>query len=284
MRDVDRGPAEAAPGDGSGTVRDADRGPRGRAVADGRGQPVSGVAGNGVVAVTGDVVGSRRFLTPDRLLAGLDRVLAGVDAVEPATERLHRTGGDVFLGVYRDLGSAATAVLRLRLATDDLVLPTADGVDEPVELRLGLGIDDPVDDARGASGPTADAGPTLGDATVAAARAREALLEAEQLGASRTWPDSLRSRCRAGEPVLAAAVNAHLLLQDQLLARLDARDRRALLGLLDGERQVDVARSLGVTQPAIARRLRARGSLALHRAVLELRTATRAADSGVGGI
>jgi hypothetical protein len=236
---------------------------------------VGDAVGNALVAVTGDVVGSRRFLAPERLLAGLDRVLAGVDAVEPAAQRLHRIGGDVFLGIYRDLGSAATAALRLRLATDDLVLPTSDGVDEQVELRLGIGIGAPADD-EGRSTP--------GDAAVATARARQALTESEELAVSRTWPDSLRSRCRAADPVLAAAVNAHLLLQDQLLARLDARDRRALLGLLDGERQVDVARSLGVTQPAIARRLRARGSLALHRAVLELRTATQAAHSGSGGI
>jgi hypothetical protein len=229
---------------------------------------------NALVAVTGDVVGSRRFLAPDRLLAGLDQVLAGVDAVEPAAQRLHRTGGDVFLGIYRDLGSAATAALRLRLATDGLVLPTSDGVDEQVELRLGIGIGEPADD-DGVSAP---------GALAATARACQALAEAEDLGVSRTWPDSLRSRCRAADPVLAAAVNAHLLLQDQLLARLDARDRRALLGLLDGERQVDVARSLGVTQPAIARRLRARGSLALHRAVLELRTATQGAHSGSDGI
>jgi hypothetical protein len=243
------------------------------------------VVDNTLVAVTGDVVGSRRFLAPERLLAGLDRVLAGVDAAEPGAEGLHRTGGDVFLGIYRDLGSAATAALRLRLATDDLVLPTSDGVDEPVELRLGIGIDGPTD-AEVADAEVADAEVAVapGDMTVATTRARQALLEAEELAASRTWPDSLRSRCRAGDPVLAAAVNAHLLLQDQLLARLDARDRRALLGLLDGERQIDVARSLGVTQPAIARRLRARGSLALHRAVLELRTATGAAHSRSGGI
>jgi len=240
-----------------------------------RGQPRGQACLDTPVAVTGDVVGSRRFLATDRLLAGLDDALAGVEAVEPAAQPLHRTGRDVFLGVYGDLGSAATAALRLRLATDDLVLTTVDGVDEPVELRLGIGID----------GRTSDgAAPAPGEVTVAAERARRALVEAEELAVSRTWPDSLRSRCRAGDPVLGAAVNAHLLLQDQLLARLDARDRRALLGLLDGERQVDVAHALGVTQPAIARRLRARGSLALHRAVLELTTATRSADSHAGGI
>jgi hypothetical protein len=110
-------------------------------------------------------------------------------------------------------------------------------------------------------------------------RAVRALAAAERLPTSRTWPDSLRSRCEAADPTVGAAINAHLLLQDQLLARLDARDRRALLGLLDGERQVDIAAALGVTQPAIARRIRVRGSLALHRAVEELRLATRPSDT-----
>lgn len=253
----------------------------------GHGQPRGHAAGNAPVAVTGDVVGSRRFLAIERLLAGLDDALAGVEAVQPAARPLHRTERDVFLGIYEDLGSAATAALRLRLATDDLVLPTVDGVDEPVELRLGIGIDGQAGDGEvPAPGEVAVAGevPVAGEVAVAAERARQALAEAEELAVSRTWPDSLRSRCRAGDPVLAAAVNAHLLLQDQLLARLDARDRRALLGLLDGERQVDVAHALGVTQPAIARRLRARGSLALHRAVLELTTATRSTDSHASGI
>lgn len=240
-----------------------------------------GALGAMLVVVTGDVVGSRRFLERGRLLAGLDSALAAVEAAEPGSERLRRTHDDVFLGAYGDLGAAATAALRLRLATDELVLPTIDGVDEPVELRLGLGIGDEPAGAA-AAGPVGVPGPS--GVAVAVERARQALAEAEELAASRTWPDSLRSRCRAATPVLAAAVNAHLLLQDQLLARLDARDRRALLGLLDGERQVDVARVLGVTQPAIARRLRARGSLALHQAVLELRRATGSGDSGAPGI
>jgi hypothetical protein len=88
----------------------------------------------------------------------------------------------------------------------------------------------------------------------------------------------LRTRCHADDPSTAALVNAHLLLQDQLLARLDARDRRALLGLLDEERQVDVAAELGITQPAIARRLRDRGALAIHRALRELAATSRAPD------
>jgi hypothetical protein len=231
--------------------------------------PVSTGAGPPVV-VTGDVVTSRRFVDLDGLLAGLEAALAEVETAEPGVRALHRTDRDVFLGVYADLGVAMAAVLRLRLATDGLVLPTVDGVDEPVELRVGLGIGASSD----GHGP-----PSAAAVRSATDRARQALVAAERLPASRTWPDSLRSRCEAADPTLAAAVNAHLLLQDQLLARLDARDRRALLGLLDGERQVDIAAALGVTQPAVARRVRVRGSLALHRAVQELRLATRPSDT-----
>lgn len=230
--------------------------------------PVS--IGGGPVVVTGDVVTSRRFVDLEGLLAGLEAALAEVEAAEPGVRPLRRTERDVFLGVYPDLGVAMSAVLRLRLATDGLVLPTVDRVEEPVELRLGIGVGAALD---AAGSPSASA------VRAATDRAREALTAAERLPASRTWPDSLRSRCEAADATLTAAVNAHLLLQDQLLARLDARDRRALLGLLDGERQVDIAAALGVTQPAIARRIRVRGSLALHRAVQELRLATRPSDT-----
>jgi hypothetical protein len=210
------------------------------------------------VVVVGDVVRSRRFRDEHALLRGLSDALTVVAGRVPARVPLGLTVRDEFAGVYDHLGDAATAVLRLRLATDDLVLATEDDVDEPVELRLGLGIG-AVD--TGGSHPT---GPAW-------YLARDARHDAEVLPSRRTWPASLRSRCRATDPALATTVNAYLLLQDQLLARLDARDRRALLGLLDHERQVDVAAELGITQPAIARRLRDRGALALHRALLELR-------------
>ena len=212
-----------------------------------------------VVVVTGDVVTSRRYLDTSGLLAGLDVALATVDAAEAGLLPLRRTDRDVFRGTYPDIGAAAAAALRLRLATDGLVLTTHSGTEDAVELRLGIGI---------------------GPAATASYLAATALAEAEELPASRRWPASLRSRCRAADPVLQGAINAHLLLQDQLLARLDARDRRALMGLLDGERQVDVAASLGASQPAIARRIRVRGSLALHRALLELQGATRTPDTG----
>jgi hypothetical protein len=217
------------------------------------------------VVVVGDVVGSQRFADQSRLGSGLADALARVDARVPASSDLELLVRDEFTGVYTDLAAAAEATLRLRLATDDLVLGTTDGIDEPVELRLGIGI-----------GATAS---REGSRTGAAwDHARDARAAAQELPARRSWPASLRSRCHADDPIVRATVNAYLLLQDQLLARMDARDRRALVGLLDHERQVDVAAELGVTQPAIARRLRDRGALAIHRALEELRGIPTATD------
>jgi hypothetical protein len=217
------------------------------------------------VVIVGDVVASRRYRDEAALLGGLRDALGLVGARVPAEVALAPTVRDEFHGVYADLGTAAMAALRLRLATDDLVLATDADVDEPVELRLGIGIGT-VDDTDGH---------VTGSAWF---HARDARTAAQELPSRRTWPPSLRTRCHADDPSTAALVNAHLLLQDQLLARLDARDRRALLGLLDEERQVDVAAELGITQPAIARRLRDRGALAIHRALRELAATSRAPD------
>ncbi len=240
----------------------------------------------GPVVVTGDVVTSRRYLDTAQLLAGLDAALATVEAAGDSLLALRRTDRDVFLGAYADIGAAAAAALRLRLGTDGLVLTTRSGTREAVELRLGIGLGPPApgDPEGPAPTPRSTAGPDTPELATATSLARAALAEAEELPASRRWPASLRSRCRADDPVLEGAINAHLLLQDQLLARLDARDRRALMGLLDGERQVDVAAALGVSQPAIARRIRVRGSLALHRALLELQGASRTPASGADGL
>jgi hypothetical protein len=210
------------------------------------------------VVLVGDVVTARRFVDEAALLEGIAAALDHVDAAAPSVGGLRLAVRDEFHGVYDDLAVAAEAALRLRLATDDLILPTVDGIDEPVELRIGLGLGT-VD--ASAAHPTGSAW----------RHARDARAAAQALPTKRSWPPSMRSACRADDPMLERTLQAALLLQDQLLARLDARDRRALTGTLDGERQVDIAASLGVTQPAIARRLRDRGALAIHRALLTLR-------------
>lgn len=209
--------------------------------------------------VVGDVVASQRFVDRPALLDGLDACLADVNAAVAARVPLARgsmaaahVADDAFRGTYDDLADVVRATVRLRIVTDDLVLATVDGQDEPVDVRVGIA----TGDIDGVGEPAAG----LVDAA-AAARAR-----AQELPDRPRWPPSMRT-VAAGDDEWARLLRAHLVLLDQLFARMDARDRRALLGLLDDERQVDIAADLGVTQPAVAKRVRDRGALAIMRSV-----------------
>lgn len=209
-------------------------------------------------AIIGDVVDSRRFASGRDLVDRLTAVL--VSAADPVegTAPLRVVVRDEFHGLYPTARLAVEAALRARLAAGTLVLPTVEGEDEPVDVRVGIGHGD---------AEIAESGTPIGAAWWHARDARDA---AQELPGKTRWPPSLRSVCRSDDPVVQSALGAYLLLQDQLFARMDARDRRALLGLLDGERQVDIAAELGVTQPAIARRVKERGALAIVRALAEL--------------
>ena len=213
------------------------------------------------LALVGDVVESRRFADPEALVDGLADVLAAVNGVVEAIQPLALVVRDEFHGLYAHAHLALEAVLRLRLLTDDLVLGTVDGDDEAVDVRVGIGQGEVV---------VGDSGSQTGTAWWHATDARRA---AQELPAKTRWPGSLRTVLHDDDPRRAGQVNAYLMLQDQLLARMDASDRRALRGLLDGERQVDIAADLGVSQPAVARRVRDRGALAIAAALAQWREA-----------
>ena len=216
--------------------------------------------------VVGDVVESRRYVDPSQLVDGIAEVLERVNERVPAALPLRLVVRDEFHGGYTHAHQVLEATLRLRLLTDDLVLPTVDGAPEAVDVRVGIGRGDVV---------TADSGSQTGAAWWHAHDARRA---AQELASKSRWPGSLRTVVHDDDPVRAAQVNAYLLLQDQLLARMDASDRRALRGLLDGERQVDIAADLGVSQPVVARRVRDRGALAVAAALAQLREAESTAS------
>ncbi len=212
-------------------------------------------------ALVGDVVESRRYADAGALVDGLAVVLGAVNQVVPAEQPLALVVRDAFHAVYRHAHQALEATLRLRLLTDDLVQTTVDGAQEPIDVRVGIGHGEVV---------TAGTGSQTGAAWWHAHDARRA---AQDLASRSRWPASLRTVLHDDDPLVACRVNAYLLLQDQLLARMDASDRRALRGLLDGERQVDIAADLGVSQPAIARRVRDRGALAITAALAQWRDA-----------
>ena len=209
-------------------------------------------------AVIGDVVDSRRFVDGGDLVAGMAAILTDLEDRVPALSPLALIVRDEFHGLFAHAHEAVEATLRLRLAVGDLILPTLAREDEPVDVRVGIGH---------GTAEVAEGGTPLGSAWW---HAREARAAAEELPSRSRWPPSLRSVCRSDVAAVQGALSAYLLCQDQLLARMDLRDRRALVGLLDGERQVDIAASLGVTQPAIARRMKDRGALAIARALAEL--------------
>lgn len=216
-----------------------------------------------VVTVLGDVVGSRHFDDQAALIAAVRAVLHGVADRPPALQPLAVTVGDEFQGVYERIGEAVEAALRVRLGLLETTL-AVDGAPRPVDTRVGIGlgtieVSDPETLPLGQSGSAWWA-------------AREALDAATDLAGKSQWPRSLRTVFRSEGAVVDGPVNAFLWCQDDLIGRMDHRDRRVLRGLLDGERQVDLARDLGVSQPAVARRQHDSGAVAIHRALEALRS------------
>lgn len=208
--------------------------------------------GSLVIALVGDVIGSRRYDPQGELLRRVAAVLA--DVTPAALQPLALTVGDEFQGLFHDLGGALGAWLDLRTSLGRL--------DPPVEIRVGLGAGD-VEDSGAAPAPAGQSG-------TAWWRARDALDEVRGLERRSHWPRSLRTRYVSDDGD-EAGVNAVLVLADQLLAGMDAADLTILDGLRRGRRQVDVADDLGITQSAVARREGDRGASAVYRAIEGLR-------------
>jgi hypothetical protein len=195
-----------------------------------------------VVACIGDVVASREILGRRELnqavRSALDEVNAEAGRWRPVTP-LRITVGDEFQGVFGTLGAALRATLRIRLALT------------PYDVRFGIGRGDVM---------VLSEEPRVEDGSAwwAARHAIEAGAAAQRRAASRsvrvtyaTDPDG------ATDPTVAAA----LVLQDELLSRLDARDLSVLSGMLAGMSQDAVAAREGISPSAVSQRVR-RGGLA----------------------
>ncbi|WP_180357540.1 SatD family protein [Streptomyces sp. NP160] len=221
-----------------------------------------------MVAVIGDLVGSRRAADRAALQRSLVAVLHDVNSLVPALQPLEPTIGDEFQATYPDLGSACLAALLVRLALLDT------GAD--VRAGLGAGTTTVVDPA--ATPPVLD-----GPAWWAARRAVET---AERLAASprsrsaRTWfvdrsapvpgddarhHDHDHDDDEHGDVSAAAGANAFLAVRDDVIARMSPRARRLLAHQLRGHPQQVVAQAEGVTQPAVSQALARSGALAVWR-------------------
>lgn len=190
-----------------------------------------------VVAV-GDVVASRLVADQTRLLDGLAAAVAGLEGARSAAA----TTGDEFQAVYDDVPTAIWSLATLRLALlDD---PPAE---QPVELRVGLGVGEVIGPEPVDAGAAGQSGPGWW-------HAREALEHAAM--PRRAWP-TVRWWV-AGEGDLAA-VRATLVALDTISAGFDATDVSLARGLMQSRTASEMASRLQVTPQSVGERLHAHG-------------------------
>lgn len=197
-----------------------------------------------VAALIGDVVGSRTAADRADVHARLAAAVSALNAGDLAAGRrplraLRITVGDEYQGCFASVGEAVQAALRLRVAL---------GPEVDVRHGIGWGTTTVLDDAGIEDGP-------------AWWVARDAIVLAEQAA------DSAASRSRRTAYARAerqdgpdpGAVNAALLLTDELVSGLSDRSLSVLRGLLSGVSQKEIAASLGVSASAVSQRVRADG-------------------------
>ena len=193
--------------------------------------------------VVGDVVGSRESGDRRGLHARLAAVLADVDArlreadPDAVVAPLRFTVGDEYQGSFATLGAALEATRLIRLA----LLPE-------VDVRHGIGWG-PVEVL--AEDPRVEDGPGWW--------AARAAIEAVKQDAGRAGQRRHRTAYRLApdhdgpDPY---AVNAALLVRDEVVGGLSERSVGVLRGLLGGMTQREIADEQGVSASAISQRVR----------------------------
>jgi hypothetical protein len=207
-----------------------------------------------VATVIGDVVGSRGFADRrslhDRLAGRLDELNELFAAEEREggetvlVSALRVTAGDEYQGTFATLGAALRASRWLRLA----LLPDVD-----VRQGLGWGPVEVLDDD-----PRVEDGPGWWAARAAVVAAEE---DAARAGhRRRRTAYHLADGCEGPDP---RAVNAALVLRDEMLGGLSERSLGVLRGLLSGRTQREIAEKEQVSASAVSQRVRNHGLAAL---------------------
>lgn len=188
------------------------------------------------VAVIGDLVASRdsasRARAQDALIAALDLAAQ----IAPSVQQPAPTIGDEFQSTHDTITDALLTALVVRLA-----LP------EEMDARVGIGRGSFEVVGRSEYGLTQD-GPAWWNA-------RDAITEVERRAARQT---GLRTWVHEG-----GTVNAYVMARDALVSDFDGRQRRLVLGLLQGRTQRQLAESEGISASAVSQSLRRSGALAV---------------------
>lgn len=202
------------------------------------------------VAVTADIVASRRLADRSSAQRTLDDAIARVQEDLPVADRpLRPTVGDEQQGVYPTLDAALGSLLLLRLALPD-----------GLECRYGIGI--------GAIGTVpseaSDSGIPEGPGWWAAREAIEHVhaLERRTVPSARTWVVAHESEPDAARDA-ARRANLYLLARDQLIGDMTERARRIAYARCLDRTQREIAAAEGVTQSAVSQALAGSGAAAL---------------------
>ena len=193
-----------------------------------------------VATLIGDVVGSRDARSRSGLHARLEDLVARVNETTAPLVPLRITVGDEYQGCWWTVGDALMAVRQLRLSG----LPD-------VELRHGLGWGEV---SVLSESPRVEDGPGWW--------AARAAIEYAAAEARRAGLRHVRTAYRCAEGTAGpdeAAVNAALVLRDQMIGGLSDRSLSVLRGLLDGRTQREIADAEGISASAVSPRVRSDG-------------------------
>lgn len=198
------------------------------------------------IAVTADIIGSRRLDDRAAAQADLDAAISDVERALPigGGVPLRPTVGDELQGVFPRLDTALAFILLLRLA-----LP------EGIDCRYGVGIGE-VGSIPSRSRDIAD-----GPGWWAAREAVETVhaMQDRALPSLRTW-----TVAAADEDADAARwANALCTSRDQLVSAMSPRARRLTMGRCLGRTQRALAEEEGVTQSAVSQVLASSGAAAV---------------------
>lgn len=188
------------------------------------------------VALIGDLVASRQAPSRAGAQQAMIDALAVAARIAPSIQTPVPTIGDEFQSTHATVADALLTGLVVRLA-----LPP------DMDARVGIGVGTIEVVGRSEYGLTQD-GPAWWNA-------RDAIGEVVRRDARQS---GLRTWVHEGE-----TMNAYVMVRDHVVSGFDGRQRRLVLGLLQGRTQRELAEAEGISASAVSQSLRRSGALAV---------------------
>lgn len=198
--------------------------------------------------ISGDIVGSRRFMEKGTALADAirDNYEQCAEAFEAALSGLHPV--DIFAGdAWQMIASSPPQALRIGLCMRTLIKSTEElpGID--TRVAIGIGTVDAIAEDRVSNGH--------GEAFVHSGTTLKRLEDRDRERLAACIPSVW---CEQEEPLdVQAAFDTVMLLLDAVCTAMTARQALMVAQALRGRSQVEIAESLSVSQPSVSKTLSA---------------------------